>query len=311
MKKVISCIFLCLCIISLYGCGKHKESISQSAELNNSGTKEITQPTEIPDPASDDLIIPENKESPVEEIGNYEDCFDDMEGCAVFYSPDENKYTLYNKDMCNKQVSPCSTFKVISALIGLKNGIINSEDSRMGYNGTQYPVKEWNSDLTLQEAFRTSCVWYFRKIIDGVGKDEVQKELDALTYGNCDISEWEGNHKNQIADLNGFWLESSLKISPKEQVDILTSIFSGETEYSADNIKLLKTIMKIDDSNGLELYGKTGTGTNGNAWFIGFFETAGAANYFAIYLDDEKRNNISGTDAKKVAQAIIEKYYAD
>ena len=70
----------------------------------------------------------------------------------------------------------------------------------MEYNGTQYPIDEWNSDLRLQEAFQTSCIWYFRKVIDKVGKDEVQKELDTLVYGNCDISEWEGSNCNPLAD---------------------------------------------------------------------------------------------------------------
>ena len=47
----------------------------------------------------------------------------------------------------------------------------------------------------------------------------MQKELDKLQYGNCDISDWEGrlNTNNSNRALTGFWIESSLMISPKEQ----------------------------------------------------------------------------------------------
>lgn len=47
------------------------------------------------------------------------------------------------------------------------------------------------ADISLREAFETSCIWYFRKILDITGKESVQEYLDALSYGNCDISSWE------------------------------------------------------------------------------------------------------------------------
>ena len=40
-------------------------------------------------------------------------------------------------------------------------------------------------------------------------------QLLLLNYGNKDISEWDGSDINPLPQLNGFWLESSLKISPK------------------------------------------------------------------------------------------------
>lgn len=55
----------------------------------------------------------------------------------------------------------------------------------------------------------------------------MQTELDRLSYGNCDISDWNGglNTNNNNRALTGFWLESSLLISPKEQVEVLERIF--------------------------------------------------------------------------------------
>ena len=57
-----------------------------------------------------------------------------------------------------QEVSPYSTFKIISTLIGLHNDIIKDETSTMNYDGTQYPNPEWNENLTLQKAFQTSIL---------------------------------------------------------------------------------------------------------------------------------------------------------
>ena len=55
-----------------------------------------------------------------------------------------------------------------------------------------------------------------------------------------------------------------------------------------------------------EIYGKTGTGTDGTAWFIGFVEKENTNIYFAIYLDDDSSNEISGIKAQEIAFNILE-----
>jgi bla regulator protein BlaR1 len=173
----------------------------------------------------------------------------------------------------------------------------------MNYSGQIYPVAAWNQNLPLKDAFQKSCIWYFRQVIDMVGKDAVQRELTSLHYGNCDISKWEGSNTNPLPDLNGFWLDSSLKISPIEQVGILQDIFEGNTEFSAEHIALLKNLMLVQDSDGVEIYGKTGSGVYGNAWFVGFCECESQRYYFAVYLED-KNNEVSGAVAKGIAMKI-------
>ena len=127
-------------------------------------------------------------------------------------------------------------------------------------------------DLTLEEAFQKSCIWYFRKVIDSIGKDKIQEELNGLQYGNCDISEWNGSNINPMEMLNGFWLDSSLKISPVEQVEVLSRIFEGYSYYDSRNIEILKRIMLVEETDSQKIYGKTGSG-NGEAWFVGFSES--------------------------------------
>lgn len=235
------------------------------------------------------------------------EAFRGVNGCAVIYSPVQEEYSFFNEDMCRQEESPYSTFKIISALSGLQNGIIADELSTMGYDGTDYGNLEWNGDLTLEEAFQKSCIWYFRKVIDSIGKDKIQEELNGLQYGNCDISEWNGSNINPMEMLNGFWLDSSLKISPVEQVEVLQRIFEGKSDYGSDNIEILRKIMLVDESDTQKIYGKTGTSGNGEAWFVGFSESSNEERkYFAIYLNDnEQREQVSGSKAKEIALEIL------
>lgn len=232
--------------------------------------------------------------------------FNGIQGCAVIYQPKNNTYSFYNASVCEQEVSPFSTFKIISALVGLEKGILKDETSTMNYSGSQYPIAEWNADLTLKDAFQTSCIWYFRQVIDALGMDVISSELNNLQYGNCDVSEWNGSGTNAQEELNGFWINSSLKISPLEQVQVLTEIFEGNTAFSDENVNILKNIMLVDESDHQKIYGKTGSDSNGQAWFVGFKEEQGIKEYFAVYLDDEiNKEDISGNTAKEIALQII------
>ncbi|HAT4375231.1 TPA: CDD family class D beta-lactamase [Clostridioides difficile] len=255
-------------------------------------------------------------------IVDYSDCFEGISGGAIFYNTKNKEYNIYNKELIETRRSPCSTFKIVSTLIGLEKGVINSKESVMGYDGTNYPNKNWNKNLSLEEAFKESCVWYYKKLINKVDAKSVQNILDDLKYGNCDISEWEGDLKNGKGHLkngkghlNGFWLESSLQISPKEQVQTMAKIFEGDTNFKKEHINILKDIMKIDvNDKNINVYGKTGTGFDEknkrvDAWFVGMLEREGDTYYFAIKSDDSNKE-ITGPKVKEIAINIIKKYYS-
>ena len=54
------------------------------------------------------------------------------------------------------------------------------------------------------------------------------------------------------------------------------------------------------------LYGKTGSGADGKAWFVGFMEKDDNKIYFAIYLDDiQNKEAVSGNKAKEIAISIL------
>ncbi len=233
---------------------------------------------------------------------DWSEYFNGLQGEAVIYDASNRRYTMYNSEMALARRSPCSTFKIIiSSLIALENGVIMLEDSARTWSGEVFWNEDWNKDIDFKEAFRTSCVWYYRQVIDDIGQDVMQKELDRLSYGNCDISDWEGrlNTNNNNRALTGFWIESSLLISPKEQAEVMERIFGENSEYSEVTRNELKQVMLVSEQDRADIciYGKTGMGkAEGvvvDAWFTGFAEGTKGNIYFCVHLGRTDNRNVS------------------
>ena len=123
---------------------------------------------------------------------DWSEYFNGLNGTAVVYDAANRRYTMYDPELALTRRPPCSTFKIISSLIALENGILVPEDSTREWSGEIFWNENWNKNIDFSEAFRTSCVWYYRQVIDDIGKDMMQTELEKLQYGNCDISDWGG-----------------------------------------------------------------------------------------------------------------------
>ncbi len=232
---------------------------------------------------------------------NLDNYFNGIDGTAIFLTSENQEY-IYNGTLANDRFSPYSTFKIVSTLMGLHEGIIYSKDSTMEYDGSIYWYEPWNDNLNLEQAFQNSCVWYYHQIINEMSQQTVKEHLDLLSYGNTDISQWEGNGSNKKEDLNGFWLGSSLEISPKEHVYLLKTIFEETTIYSNEHILLLQNLMDTGTNN---IYAKTGSGSD-RSWYVGYFEIDGSAVYFATFIQGE---NVSGAVAKDLSVSIIKDWH--
>lgn len=243
--------------------------------------------------------------------------FGELNGTAVIFDPEENIFQIYNENLADIRRSPCSTFKIVSSLVGIENKVINPENSLRPWSGETFWNDDWNQDIDFYSAFRTSCVWYYRQVIDDIGPKIILDTLEALQYGNCDISDWEGhlNNNNSNPALTGFWIESSLKISPREQTQVLERIFGESSDYSSDIRTILEEVMFLPESSDetCKIYGKTGMGKNSNitvdCWYVGFADV-GHRIYFCIYLGETANQNVSSTLAREIAALLIKNNYS-
>jgi beta-lactamase class D len=229
--------------------------------------------------------------------------FAGYDGCFVLFNKNKNEYIIYNEAKSKKQISPCSTFKIICSLIGLETNVLQDENTAFKWDGTKYPFDHWNKDQTLSTAVSNSVVWYFMKLAAQVGKEKMQHYLDIFGYGNKDIS----------GGLTRFWLQSSLKISPKEQVEILRKLCDYQLPASKRNIDIVKNVITLSNENGIKLSGKTGSGisslNNGytNGWFSGYVENNSNVYFFAANIEayDAAGKNAGGAEAKEITLKIL------
>lgn len=305
--KRICGIFVCALILA--GCSGH-DSIEEKILVEEEKTEELAS-------ESDTEAFTESAAAEPETVcADWSEYFDGLNGAAVIYDVANDQYTMYNRDLALIRRSPCSTFKIISSLIALENGIVTPKDSTRTWSGEIFWNEDWNRDIDFNDAFRTSCVWYYRQVIDEIGEDRMQEELNDLQYGNCDISDWEGrlNTNNNNRALTGFWIESSLMISPKEQVDVMERIFGEHTDYSEETRNELRQVMLVSDQEqtDISIYGKTGMGKMDSivvdAWFTGFAEGTGKRLYFCVYLGRTDGMNVSSSLAKEIAIQIVSDY---
>lgn len=316
--------WVAVCAFILTGCSNNHstdEKIFMENEKDELEEEKMEEPEEESSGVSIEADTEDSTDSTVMEPEivdvDWSEYFNGLNGSAVVYDAANRRYTMYNGDLAVTRSSPCSTFKIISSLIALENGIFEPEDSTREWSGEVFWNEDWNKDIDFNEAFRTSCVWYYRQVIDDIGKDMMQEELDKLQYGNCDISDWEGrlNTNNNNRALTGFWIESSLMISPKEQVEVMERIFGENSDYSEETQNELKQVMLVpeQDRTDISIYGKTGMGkAEGvvvDAWFTGFAEGTEGKIYFCVHLGRTDGMNVSSPLAKEIAIQIVSDYY--
>lgn len=222
-------------------------------------------------------------------------------GTFILYDFKKDKYFISNEKKAVERVSPCSTFKIVEALIALQTGALVSENEILKWDQTIYPYQAWNQDQTLESAMRYSAEWFFQKVSSKVGYQNTKKFLDEMQYGNNDIT----------GGLDEFWIESTLKISPLEQVDVLKKFFTGSMPFSDKNVDTVKKIIKLTGNNNYSFYGKTGSSLidniQGNGWFIGFIEQDGNTYLFSTYIQGDKQTN--GDKAKSITLEILKEHF--
>lgn len=223
--------------------------------------------------------------------------FGEYTGSFVLYDQSADRWNIYNMEHASTRVSPNSTYKIYDALLGLESGIITPEHSTFTWNGEPYPFHSWEADQDLTSAIHNSVNWYFQAIDSQAGFEAVRTFLQTINYGN----------QNTGTNLNLYWTDFSLKISPIEQVELLQDFYQNNFHFDSKNIQAVKKALLLSTTSSGSLYGKTGTGrVNGkdvNGWFIGYIETANNTYYFATNI--QSSSSATGSQATEITESVL------
>ena len=218
-------------------------------------------------------------------------------GSFVLYDLRNDVWSIHDIEHATLRVAPDSTYKIYDALFGLEEGVITPQDSFIAWNGENYPFEAWNADQTLQSAMASSVNWYFQSVDEQLGTTSVYDYIKEIGYGN----------KNMSGDFSTYWMESSLKISPIEQVELLTQLQNNNFGFAPENINAVKDSICLSSSDAGTFYGKTGTGRvdgqDVNGWFIGYIETVDNTYFFATNIGAD--SDATGGNATEITMSIL------
>ncbi len=202
-------------------------------------------------------------------------------GSFLAYDLHQDRYRAGHAELTDKALIPASTFKIFSTMAALESGVVENKDSNIEWDGIIRSRTELNTDLSLENAFRLSAVPHFQSLVRRIGHARMQHYIDAVGYGNKDISGGD--------DI--FWLEGELRISPQQQIEFLVRLYRNELPFRPEVMNTVKEIMGSERRPTYVLRSKTGLAvlaeTHNVGWWVGWVEQQDEVTFFAIALEAE------------------------
>lgn len=239
--------------------------------------------------------------------------FKNQDACFLLYNLNAHKVVdVYNKSRCKTEVSPNSTFKIALSLMAFDSKVI-TQQTVFKWNGQHYSIPGWNQNETPQAWLQYSVVWVSQQITPQLGMDKINAYLKSFDYGNEDFSGDPGQNNG----LSHAWLDSSLKISPAEQIKFIGKLVQNKLPVSEAAMNDTKANLYLETSaNGWQLYGKTGSGSSviqgvpeAHGWFVGWVQKQDQVYLVVLNSQDlvpPQSGEYAGQRAKNAAMQILQ-----
>jgi beta-lactamase class D len=206
-----------------------------------------------------------------------------VEGSIIIYDSKNDRVFQHNPQRNTKAFPVASTFKILNSLISLESKVISDEIAVLTWDGITRQIPAWNRDLNMREAFKLSAVWFYQVLARRVGYERMQKWVTQVGYGNKQIGDKE--------DIDKFWLEGKLQITPQEQIQFLRRLYKDDLPFSERSISIVKDIMIMEKTPDYTIRAKTGLFGFGNditpkiGWYVGYLEKGDNIYFFATNID--------------------------
>lgn len=217
--------------------------------------------------------------------------------CTIVADAGARKILVQDGD-CATRVTPASSFKIALSLMGFDSGFLKDDHAPTLPYQDGYP--DWGGAPWRQPAdpahwMKLSVVWFSQQSAQSLGQKRFQRYVTAFQYGNADVS---GKPAYQDG-VTGAWINSTLQISPVEQIAFLEKLVNRQLPVSAHAFEMTDRITEIATlPSGWDIHGKTGTGSPGDdgrydaahayGWFVGWATKGADKLVFARLIKDEQ-----------------------
>lgn len=209
-----------------------------------------------------------------------------IEGSILIYDQKGDQFFEHNPRRNRTPFPTASTFKIFNSLVALETGVLPHDLAVLTWDGVPRLIPSWNRDLNLREAFKISAVWFYQVIARRVGHEQMQQYIEAAQFGNQRLGPPE--------EIDQFWLNGTLRITPRQQVEFLRRLHQGDLPFSARSLTLVKDLMIAEQTPDYTIRAKTGWYGYGDeaianiGWYVGYVETQDNVYFFATNIDIDK-----------------------
>lgn len=201
-----------------------------------------------------------------------------LSGTVIVENLSGSERYVYGAEGEDRAFLPASTFKIANTLIALEEGAVKSVEETVPWDGKDKGLPEWNRDQCVMTALPSSCVWFYQELARRIGNAAYLAWLKRLDYGNAKTGK----------DLDSFWLDGDLRITPKGQIAFLKKVYREEFPFKGESYAALKNALTVKRSGASVLRAKTGWTMRvkpQTGWYVGWLETGKDAWFFAVRID--------------------------
>jgi beta-lactamase class D len=230
-----------------------------------------------------------------------------VNGTFAMFDNGTGEFTVYNMDRYRDSAYlPASTFKIVNSLIGIEIGRVKDSATVIPWDSVVREIPEWNRDLSMQDAFKYSCVPWYQELARRIGKDTMQHWLDTLGYARSKAKPVITNN------LDTFWLDNTVKVTADEQLGLVKKLYFGQLPFQPRSQRMVKNMMLREDNANYKLSYKSGWGTTdkGHAlgWLIGWIEENRHPYFFVLQLESPDKDYNMGKVREQILKDILHQY---
>ena len=201
-----------------------------------------------------------------------------MQGTFALMENGTEQFTIANLSRYkDSSYAPLNTFFIVPTLIALDKGYINHKQDK------------WVSP---------DSTTFYTALIQKIGRTDLLKTIDSIHYGRGIVS----------TNLDKFWKDNSLTITPDEQLGLIKKLYFNELSFQKHAQAFYrKMIVKEDNANyKLSYILSSDTNANNAAWVVGYVEENKHPYFFVLNTNALKGDSLDNQNVQLLKKILLQ-----